>query len=303
MRNTFDVAIIGGSYAGLAAALQLGRARRSVVIIDAGQRRNRFATHAHGYLGFDGTPPGEIAATGRANALAYPTVELREGYVTDIRGRLDAFDVKLGADELTARRVILATGVVDELPAVPGLADLWGKSVFHCPYCHGYELDRGPIAVLAVSEGSLHQAQLVSEWSVEGGTTLLLNNALELDREQAAQLAARKIAIERAPVVGVRGGAGERAIVELADRRTLEVAGVFVAPHGRIAEPFAAQLGCELEEGPLGPYYKTDAMKETTVRGVFACGDVGMPMGTVTLAVADGARAGMSVHRSLVFPS
>lgn len=303
MRNIIDVAIIGGSYAGLAAALQLGRARRSVVIIDAGQRRNRFASHSHGYLGFDGATPDAIAAAGRANALAYPTVQLREGYVTEIRGHIDELVVKLGTEEIVARRVILATGVVDELPPVPGLTDLWGKRVFHCPYCDGYELDRGPLAVLAVGESSLHQALLVSEWSVEGGTTFLTNGVLELDASQAAQLAAKKIAIERAPVIGVRGTAG-RAIVELADRRTLEVAGVFVAPHSRIAEPFASQLGCELEQGPLGAYYKTDPMlKETTVRGVYACGDVGLPMPNVALAVADGTRTGFAVHRSLVFPS
>jgi thioredoxin reductase len=303
MHESVDVVIVGGSYAGLAAALQLGRARRSVVVLDAGKRRNRFAAHSHGFLGFDGVSPDAIAEAGRANVRAYSTVELREAYATEIRGKLDEFVVRTDSSELHARRVIIATGVVDELPGVPGVAERWGRGVYHCPYCDGYERARAPLAVLASSEMSLHQALLVSEWSTDGATTLLLNGAFEPDAEQLAQLARRHIAIERAPVVRVRDGGKDRVIVELDGGRTLEVGGLFVQPRTRIAEPFATQLGCELDQGPMGPIYKVDPMKETTVPGVFACGDVGAPMPAVALAVADGTRAGISAHRSLVFPS
>ncbi|NVB82457.1 MAG: NAD(P)/FAD-dependent oxidoreductase [Kofleriaceae bacterium] len=304
MHESHDVVIVGGSYAGLAAALQLGRARRSVVVLDAGKRRNRFAAHSHGFLGFDGGSPDAIAEAGRANVRAYSTVELREAYATEIRGKLDAFVVRTDSGELRARRVILATGVVDDLPGVPGVAELWGRGVYHCPYCDGYERARAPLAVLASSEMSLHQALLVSEWTTDGAMTLLLNGAFEPDAEQSAQLARRHIAIERTPVVRVRDGGKDRVTVELDGGRTLEVGGLFVQPKTRIAEPFAAQLGCELEQGPMGPIYKVDPMlKETTVPGVFACGDVGAMMPAVALAVADGTRAGISAHRTLVLPT
>lgn len=299
MRDPYDAIVIGGSYAGLAAALQLGRARRRVLVLDAGQRRNRFAAHAHGFLGFDGATPEAIAAAGRANVLAYATASLREAYATEVRAADGRFVVRTAADELHARRVILATGVVDELPAIPGLAERWGRAVFHCPYCHGFELDRGRLGVLAVGAPSVHQAVLASEWSAEGGTTLFTNGAFEPDADQLAQLAARRISVERTAVASVRGD--RDLALELADGRVLSLAGVFVLPRTRIAEPFAAQLGCELEPGPLGAYYKTDERKETTVPGVFACGDVGSPMPSVAFAVADGTRAGASAHQSLVF--
>src|SRR5258706_4570204 len=130
----FDVIVIGGSYAGLAAALQLGRARRRVLILDAGQRRNRFAPTSHGFLGQDGRSPDAIAAPGRADVLAYPTVALHETSVTEARAGPEGFVVRAGGEEHRSKRLILATGVVDELPPIPGLAEQWGKRAFHCPY-------------------------------------------------------------------------------------------------------------------------------------------------------------------------
>ncbi len=153
---TYDVVIIGGSYAGLAAALPLARARRSVLVLDAGQRRNRFVTASHGMLGFDGQAPEAIVAKGRADVLAYPTVTLRETTVTAIRAVDGAFVVLAGDEDHQARRIILATGVVDELPAVPGVAERWGKTVFVCPYCDGYERDLGRLGVLATGPHSVH---------------------------------------------------------------------------------------------------------------------------------------------------
>lgn len=294
-----DVIIIGGSYAGLSAALQLGRARRSVLILDAGQRRNRFAAHSHGFLGRDGASPADIIAEGRAQALAYPTVSLRELTVSEARAREGGFCVLAGGETLEAKRLILATGVVDELPAIPGLTEAWGKTAFHCPYCHGYELNRGQLGVLASSPLSLHHAQLVPEW---GTTTLFLNGALELDETQSADLAARGVDIERAKVVAVESD-GMTLTVQLAEARTKRLDGLFVLPRTHLQTPFAAQLGVALEEGPTGPYYKTDPFRQTSVPGVFACGDGSMAMGSVALAVADGAMAGIGAHRSLVFPA
>jgi thioredoxin reductase len=297
-----DVIVIGGSYAGMSAALQLGRARRDVLVIDGGRRRNRFASHAHGVLGFDGVPPEVIAAKGRADVLAYPTVSWRDAEVDDVNPIADGFVVRAGNEEYRARRIVLATGVVDELPPVPGLAERWGRSVFHCPYCHGYELDEGAIGVLATSPLALHSVALVSEWSTLNGTTLFLDAAVEPEPDQLEDLDRREISVERTRVAALEGE-GPGVVVRLVDGRRIALAGLFVVPRLRPAAPFAAQLGCELAEGPLGPFYKTDATKETTVPGVFACGDTAAAFGTVAIAIGDGVLAGTSAHRSLVFGS
>jgi thioredoxin reductase len=295
-----DVIIIGGSYAGLSAALQLGRARRRVLVIDAGQRRNRFAASSHGFLTRDGASPALLHEQGKAEVLAYPTVGFREGLVSEMRRIEGGFAVRVGDEELRAKRLILATGVVDELPAVPGLAERWGRSVFACPYCHGYELQRGRLGVLATNPLSLHHAALVAEWGAEGETTFFVNDAFEPDADALAQLAARKIKVERARVVEASGDA-PRIALTLHDGSTLQLDGLFVMARTRVHTQFAEQLGCELESGPTGSFFKTDPMRETTVPGVFACGDIALPAGAVALAVADGVRAGTAAHRSLVF--
>lgn len=296
----FDVIIVGGSYAGLAAAIQLGRARRSVLIVDAGQRRNRPAHHAHGFLGQDGVPPGVIAEKGRAEALAYPTVSHREASVSAARVIPGGFSVDVAGETLRSKRLILATGVVDVLPEIPGLSERWGGSVFHCPYCHGYELNRGRVGILGTTPPAAHLAILAAEWGAPGQSMFFLNGAFEPDAELLAELAAREIAVEREPIVAIEGELPEVA-VRVQSGRVERFVGLFLASSTRLALPFAEQLGCELEAGPVGPFYKTDLMKETTVPGVFACGDAGLPMGTVSFAVADGARAGVSAHQSLVF--
>jgi thioredoxin reductase len=296
----FDVIVVGGSYAGISAALPLARARRKVLVVDGGQRRNRFAKSSHGFLGQDGQAPEAIAAKGRAEVLAYPTVTWREASVTEARKVPGGFAVRAGGEEHRSRRLILATGITDELPAVPGLAERWGKTVFHCPYCHGYELGQGRLGVLAATPMSMHQGVLVSEWAGPGAMTVFLNGAFEPEPAQLAELASRGIQLERELVVGV-GGDAPALEVRLADGRTTALDGLFVLSRTRVNGSFAEQLGCELEEGPVGTFYKTDAMKETSVLGVFACGDAGLPMGSVPFAAADGMRAGVGAHASLVF--
>jgi thioredoxin reductase len=297
-----DVTIIGGSYAGLAAALQLGRARRTVLIVDAGQRRNRFASHSHGFLGQDGVSPAEIAAKGRAEVLKYPTVRWLEGWARETKRVADGFAVRVGDEEYRSKRLILATGVADELPAIPGLAERWGTSVFHCPYCHGYELDKGRLGVIGANALAVHHAVLVSEWAGENSLTLFLDRSVELSPEELAMLEPRGIRLERAKIAAVEGAA-PRVDVRLEDGRVIALDGLFVVAKTALKNSFAKGLGLELEEGPAGAFYKTDAMKQTNVPGVFACGDAGLAMGSVTFAVADGARAGFAAHRSLVFGS
>ena len=294
---THDVIIIGGSYAGLSAALQLARARRRVLVIDAGERRNRFAAHAHGFLSRDGDAPGEIAAIGRAQLLAYPTVEWIEARATSAR-RIgdDELEVTAGGATHVGRRIVLALGVVDELPDLPGVSERWGKTVFHCPYCHGYELGGAPIAALATRPMSHHIAMMLPDW---GPTTFFLQGH-SLEPDVRAGLERRGVALEESRVLAVSGD--DRITLRLADDRAPSFAGLFLLPQTRPASPLAAQLGCALEDGPLGQFITTDLVKKTTARGVFACGDAALAMGSVTFAVADGARAGASAHQSLVFP-
>jgi thioredoxin reductase len=297
-----DVIIIGGSYAGLAAALQLGRARRTVLVLDAGQRRNRFVAHSHGFLGHDGASPDEIWAKGKAEVLAYSTVTWRDEPVTKLRRASNDFAVHTSSGDYQGRRLIVATGVVDEPPTIPGVAERWGKSVFHCPYCDGYELARGSLGVLATTPASIHYAQIVAEWSTPGDTTLFLDERFEPSPEQLAALATHRIAVERAKIVGAEGG--ERGIaLRLQDGRTRSLAALFVMPNTYLPGAFAEQLGCEVEQGPTGPFIKTDESKETTVLGVFACGDAALAKASVSFAVADGVRAGIGAHQSLVFRS
>lgn len=296
-----DVIVIGGSYAGIAAAMPLARARRRVLVIDAGRRRNRFAHASHGLLGQDGVGPAVVAARGKAEVLAYPTVTWRDEEATAARREDGAFVVTTASGEHRARRLVLATGVVDELPSVPGLRNRWGRTVFHCPYCHGYELDPGKLGVLATSETSVHQAALVSEWAPPGDTTFFVGPDVALAAEHLADLEARRVRIERTPVVAVEGEEPV-VVVRLADGRTVDLAGLFVATRARVVGPFAEQLGCALDTHPNGAFYRTDpTTKETTAPGVFACGDGAMAMTTLPSAVADGFRAAVGAHRSLVF--
>ena len=291
----FDVFVIGGSYAGLSAAMQLARARRRVLVIDAGQRRNRYATHSHGFLGQDGREAAAIANDGREQVMKYPTVRWIEGSAQRAEKAEQCFRVTLqDGGTYNAQRLVLATGVVDELPPVPGLAERWGGTVFHCPYCHGYELMEGRIGVLATGPLSMHHALMLPDW---GQVTLMLNGAFEPDAEQLASLEKRGVAIERTPVKAITG----RATVELQDGRSLQMAGLFVVSRMHSGSPMAEQLGCELEQGPMGMYVRTDAMKATSVAGVYACGDAARMAGNVALAAADGTLAGVSAHQSLIF--
>lgn len=292
---TFDAIVVGGSYAGQSAALQLARARRAILIIDGGKRRNRFAEASHGFLAQDGVAPGQIAAAAREQLLAYPSVTWLDGEAREAERSADGFVVStIDGARHEARRLVLATGIVDRLPDIPGLAERWGQSVFHCPYCHGYELRQGALGVLAVSPLSMHQALLVPEW---GPTTFFTNDAFEPDTAQVDQLRRRGVTLERQPIARISGDAD----VVLKDGRTIALRGIFTMTHVRMASPLAEQLGCNLVEGPVGPFIETNEFKETSIPGVFACGDVARTFGSVAIAVGDGALAGSATHQSLVF--
>jgi thioredoxin reductase len=295
----YDVIVVGASYAGLSAAMQLARARRRVLIVDAGLPRNRFAHAAHGFLGQDGRPPLDILRDAARQVGAYPTVEWAQGEAVGARKDDGGFAVALAdGREERAARLVLATGVRDELPPIAGMRERWGATVLHCPYCHGYEVRDRALGVIAGSEHSAHQAALIPDW---GPTTYFTQGTFEPDAEQAAHLAARGVTIERTPVVELLGRAPELEAVRLADGRVVPVEAVFTAPRTLMASPLAEQLGCEFDEGMSGPHIRVDATKLTTVAGVYAAGDAASPMHNATLASAAGVMAGLGAHRSLVF--
>jgi thioredoxin reductase len=291
-----DVIVIGGSYAGMAATLQLVRARRSVLVIDAGERRNRFTSHSHGFIGQDGADPGEIAATARRQLETYPTLSWLEGRAEAIAGKLDGFTVTTAKGEShQSRRILLATGVADQLPAIAGLAERWGKAVFHCPYCHGYEIGQGRIGIIGTGAMSIHQAELLTDW---GDVTLLVNGAVELSRDARSALERRGVTIEEAPIDMLEGHAD----VAMVDGRRLRFAGLFTATQTAPSGALGEAIGCALEKTPMGVQVRTDAESKTSVPGIFACGDVTRVPHSVSLAVGNGAMAGAQVHRSLLWP-
>lgn len=293
-----DVVVVGGGAAGLAAAVALGRSRRSVVVVDAGQPRNAPAAGAHNVLGNEGISPLELLARGRAEAAAYG-VQVVSGLVTSASGVIDDFriDVDGGARRLRARRVVLATGLVDELPAIPGVEAAWGHTVLHCPFCHGWEVRDQRIAVLGRNENALHQVMLFRRLSDD--VTLFLHEAPEPTADQWEQLAALGVPVvtprvERLVVTGTQVRA-----VEVEGGRAFETDAVVVAP--RFVAPTALYevLGGRPTETPFGSHITADPRGATAVPGVWAAGNASELMAMVTASAAAGVMVGAAVHGDL----
>ena len=201
----FDAIVIGGSFAGLSATMYLARSRRKVLLIDAGLPRNRFTNASHGFLGQDGKSPSAIRMAGRAELAHYDNVAFLDGEAVDARQQDGCFDIEMGDGHIVqARRLVLATGVSDILPEINGLAERWGRTVLHCPFCHGYEFRDRPLGVLATGPASAHQGDLIPDW---GPTTYFTQGAFEPSAEELARFAARGVTIERTPVVEILGAA------------------------------------------------------------------------------------------------
>ncbi|WDZ97282.1 NAD(P)/FAD-dependent oxidoreductase [Herbaspirillum sp. WKF16] len=294
----YDVIVVGASFAGASAAMQLARARRKILLIDAGSPRNRYAEASHGFLGQDGTPPHEIMAIAVQQLMAYPNFELAVAYAEHAAADAQGVSVTVeGGRRFQARRLILATGVRDELPPIPGLQERWGKTAIHCPYCHGYEVRDRKLGVIATTPLSAHQGIMLPDW---GPTTYFTQGQFEPEEAELRQMQKRGTAIERTPVVEILGEAPEIEAVRLADGRALELGAVFVGPRVHMSSPLAMQLGCAFEQGAMGPYIRTDEMRQTSVPNVLAAGDAAMAFHNGTMASASGVMAGVSAHRSLI---
>jgi len=295
--DRYDVIIVGGSFAGLSAATQLARARRSVLLVDAGRPRNRFAAASHGFLGQDGVAPAEIMRQGLTQLARYPTVDFVHAEALSASHVDEGVGLSLSdGSGARGRKLVLATGVVDELP-LESMAPRWGVSVLHCPYCHGYEVGGRRLAAIANTPGAVHQALLLPDW---GPTTFFTQGVFEPSSEEAELLARRGVEIERTPVVELLGEGSAIQALRLADGREPPFEAVFTAPKTRVASPLAEQLGCAFAEGMTGPYIEVDQMQQTSVAGVFAAGDAATPMYNATFASAAGVMAGVAAHRALV---
>jgi thioredoxin reductase len=293
---SFDALIIGGSYAGLAAATTLGRARRRVLVLDAGRPCNRQTPHSHNFLTRDGETPARLAAIAREQLRHYPTVQLLAATAVQAEAAAEGFRVTTAeGGHYAGRRLLLATGVVDELPPVPGLAECWGISVLHCPYCHGYEVRDQPLAVLANGDAAFEFARLIRQWSPD--LRLLTNGPSTLTPEQAARLRARGIRIIETPLQAVEHRAGQLQQLRLADGSALPLTALFARVPNRQSSALPAQLGCALNEQGL---LLVDELQRSTVPGVYAAGDNCSPLRQVAAAVAAGSRSGAFINHELV---
>ena len=300
MAETYDVVVVGGGAAGLSGALMLGRARRSVLVVDAGEPRNAPAAGVHGFLTRDGTPPAELLATGREEIRKYGG-EIVAGRVCAAAVEGDGFVVSMDdGRSVRARRLLVTTGLVDELPDVPGLRERWGRDVLHCPYCHGWEVRDEPIGVLATGPRAVHQALLFRQWSDD--IAFFQHTGPPLTDGEAEELAARHISVVEGEVealeiaddrlTGIRLRTGE-----VVPRRALAVGPRFVAR----AEVLAS-LGVEATEHPkgVGTYVPADPTGLTAVPGVWVAGNVADPMAQVLASAAGGAMAAGMINADLI---
>jgi thioredoxin reductase len=283
----------------LSAALMLARSRRSVVVVDAGEPRNAPAAGVHGFLSRDGMPPGELLERGRAEVRGYGG-EVLPGEVTSVSRRGDGFAVRLAdGRELGARRLLVATGLVDELPEVPGVRERWGRDVLHCPYCHGWEVRDQAIGILATGPRSVHQALLFRQLSSD---VTFFTHTGSLSDDDVERLAARDIRVVDGEVAAVEV-AGDRLVgVRLADGATVRREAVAVAPRMSARAGFLAELGLQPEEHPAGggTFFPSDAAGRTAVPGVWVAGNVTDLAAQVGAAAAAGAFAAAQINADLV---
>ncbi len=292
----YDVIIIGGSYAGLSAALVLGRSLRRVLVIDAGKPCNRQTPHSHGFLTRDGETPAQLAAIAREQVSLYPTVSFKSGTATSAHPIDDGFQVRTDDGEsYEGRKLMLATGLLDVMPDIPGFADCWGRSVLHCPYCHGYEVHSQPLGVLANGEVGYEMATLIQQWSRQ--LTLFTNGPSTLTDEQQRVLAQLDIPIVETPLAAIEHTDGFLTALQLADGSRATPTALFARVPLQQTSDIAQQLGCELTDQT---FVKVTGTGETTVPDVFAVGDATTMMRQVAVAAASGVKTGAWINRVLI---
>lgn len=298
----YDALVIGGGPAGLSAAVALGRSLRRVLIINAGAPRNRFASHMHTVLGHEGIDPAELLRRGRQEALSYGA-DIISGRVTRLAEATGAGPASMVAaleDGRTVfgRVVIAAAGLADQLPEIPGLAERWGRSVLHCPYCHGWEVRGQRIGVLATSPFALHHAELLRQWTDR--ITFFSAGAGELSEETAARLSSRGVRIEPVEVTEVEGAGDALSGVILADGRHVPVDALFTLGALRPHDGFLAGFELDRTPSPMGDVLAVDATGRTSHPRIWAAGNVASPAANVVVSMSGGTMAGAGANMALV---
>jgi thioredoxin reductase len=301
MNENYDVVVVGGGAAGLSGAVALARSRRSVLVVDAGDPRNAPAGHVHNFLTRDGTPPAEIYASGRGEVTRYGG-QVETGRVTTLSRDGDRFRVQIGPRTVTARRLLIATGLRDELPDVPGLAARWGIDVLHCPYCHGWEVRDQRIGILATGPTAVHQALLFGQLSPH--VTLLQHTGPVPDDQQRKLLTARGITVTEGPVEEIEADASVLTGVRLADGRHVPLDTVIVAPFMRARAELLEPLGLKpaevrIGEYAVGTYIESDPAGATVVPGVWVAGNLANIQAQVITSAAAGLTAGAAINLDL----
>ncbi|QHA03287.1 FAD-binding protein [Streptomyces broussonetiae] len=304
--NRYEAVVVGGGAAGLSAALVLGRSRRRTLVVDAGEPRNAPSAHMQGYLSRDGMSPAEFLAVGREEIARYG-VELVRDRVVDADKDGGGFTARLaGGRTVRARQLVIATGLRDELPEVPGLAERFGRDVVHCPYCHGWEVRDLPTGVLATSALSVHQALMVTQWSKDVRFFLHEVSESELTDVDLRRLAAAGVGVVPGKVTELVVTGDRLTGVRLAGRTPAEAGTVhdlevlFAAPRAVPQNDLLVKLGAELRETPFGSYPVTDERGLTTVPGLWAAGNAGGFAEQVINAASRGYRAGAAINGELL---
>ena len=295
--ESFDVVIIGGSYSGLAAALALGRAVRSVLVVDSRKPCNAQTPHSHNFLTQDGNTPAAIANLAREQVLQYPTITFIEDKVVDAQGSDLNFTVELGAGEfIQAKKLLFTTGIKDLFPAIKGLAQCWGISVIHCPYCHGYEYRDQPTGILINGEGALEMARLISNWTKD--LTIFTNGASTITEEDQTKISALgiEIVVDELAEIMHENGYLNCSMLKNGQRKNLNAlyARLPFEQHCTVPE----EMGCEMTDKG---YIQVNGFQQTSVPGVYAAGDNTTMMRSLTAAVSSGTMAGVSINRDLIF--
>lgn len=294
--NIRDAVIIGGGAAGLTAALYLGRFRRQVVVLDTGQQANRVSHAAHGFFTRDGTAPSELIRIGREQLRPYETVSFQACEVTTITPEDGHFNVTLeDGNVLTTRKVLLATGLKDTLPPVPGIEAFYGTSVFHCPYCDGWEVRDQPVAILNDGTGAVHQATLLRVLTPD--LIVCTNGGDHLTDAERVALPSYGVQIIDTPIQRLEGHDGQVETIVFADGERLARKAIFARLDSAQHAPFVAQLGCEMSSDVL---VQVDEMGRTSVPGVYAAGDLASRMRQIAMAVAQGASAAIGINVDLI---
>lgn len=296
MENSFEVIIIGGSYAGLSAGMALGRSLRNVLIIDNGKPCNRQTPHSHNFLTHDGKPPKEINAIARKQVEQYNTVKFHDDTVIKTAKTSDGFEVQTASGrKFNAKKLIIAAGVKDMQPDIPGFSECWGISVLHCPYCHGYEVRNETTGILANGDIAFEFSKMILNWTKD--LTLFTNGRSSLTEEQEQQLKQHNVKINEGEMGEIQHEEGQIQQIVFKNGATIPLKALYAKIPVVQSLDVSEDLGCELTEHGL---IKINEHQKTTVHGVFACGDSTTMMRSVANAVAQGNLAGAIVNKELV---